>query len=489
MTHASRSLIVALLLGLVAAAGAASADSGLLTATTLQYGSAASHEGHLSLLFIADNPSSGNTWPMLELAAAGAEGVLYTSTAPQVSIPGTPFSQVLGSQDPQARRVPLDGPVLGILAEAQDTYQIHLYSEDAPIPYSGKSARGTVQAEEGVRMGPGAFGDEANGDDAPDASSFRLVERPGTWLVHDRVDSSFDLLVQGDMVLEVFGFTLDLQDNSGPQKVETGFWEEPTVPGQPLLQERTTAFLRLQLTDAVVRISASSGNPVVSWAAADLTLQPSGPVDLTGATGQLTRGGRTVSLDDAEATLDAGNTFTLAPSGERLDIKVRPAPVQTRGFLAEVPAPASAALVGAGAAAALLAAVAIGLLRNVLRRPELADVERAIEEGSFRKAAYLAARILARRPGDESVLLGRAIALTKSGRPEQAVREVDAHLRGAPASDGSLHYVLGLAQLDLGRDAEGRAALREAVRLTPCLHTDVAPRLGSVASKETHGYA
>jgi tetratricopeptide (TPR) repeat protein len=220
-----------------------------------------------------------------------------------------------------------------------------------------------------------------------------------------------------------------------------------------------------------------------------LTLQPSGPVDLTGATGQLTRGGRTVSLDDAEATLDAGNTFTLAPSGERLDIKVRPAPVQTRGFLAEVPAPASAALVGAGAAAALLAAVAIGLLRNVLRRPELADVERAIEEGSFRKAAYLAARILARRPGDESVLLGRAIALTKSGRPEQAVREVDAHLRGAPASDGSLHYVLGLAQLDLGRDAEGRAALREAVRLTPSLHTDVAPRLGSVASKETHGYA
>jgi hypothetical protein len=49
--------------------------------------------------------------------------------------------------------------------------------------------------------------------------------------------------------------------------------------------------------------------------------------------------------------------------------------------------------------------------------------------------------------------------------------------------------------MDLGRDAEGRAALKEAVRRTPALASEVAARLGTAPSnvltplKEGNGYA
>ncbi|HET6398102.1 MAG TPA: hypothetical protein VFH47_00935, partial [Candidatus Thermoplasmatota archaeon] len=46
-------------------------------------------------------------------------------------------------------------------------------------------------------------------------------------------------------------------------------------------------------------------------------------------------------------------------------------------------------------------------------------------------------------------------------------------------SDGSLHYVLGLALLDLGKDEEARQALSEAARRTPALAAEVHARLGA----------
>jgi predicted Zn-dependent protease len=151
--------------------------------------------------------------------------------------------------------------------------------------------------------------------------------------------------------------------------------------------------------------------------------------------------------------------------------------------------------VGTGAVLALVAAIGVGVLRRVLRMPALADVEHAIEEGEYRRAAHMAGRILSRLPGSEEALLGRAIALSKHGDNQAVVAELSRHLAAKPASDGTLHYVLGLAQLEVGRKEEAQASLKEAVRLTPSLQAEVAPRLGKVFSspvtttKETHGYA
>ncbi|HJQ92678.1 MAG TPA: hypothetical protein VJ874_00160, partial [Candidatus Thermoplasmatota archaeon] len=342
----------------------------------------------------------------------------------------------------------------------------------------------------------------ADGNQTP--RTFSLVERPGPWVNHGSTAPKVSLTLQGTFTVEMLGVTLTVEDTEGNVTVlESGTWRSPVDPNAPpqasgSAYKVTTRFVRMQLTDAVLEFATDGGAPDLMWAASTASIDFAGRAAVLGAYGKVdSEKTGEIDLRNERHVLPEASRVVLTPLPEStllLDVDETPFSPHV-ATLADVPAPASAALIGTGAVLALAIAIGIGVLRRVLRLPALADVETAIEEGEYRKAAKLAARILSRLPGSEEALLGRAIALSKVGRHQDVVTELTRHLALRPASDGTLHYVLGLAQIDAGRTPEGHASLREAVRLTPSLQAEVAPRLGKAFSvaqpttKETNGYA
>lgn len=506
MHRSSTAVIVASLAALVAVAPTAAADEGSLRASEFSFNDPASQLGKLAMAMVIEAPrlddaqGGAGAIPRLEAHAAALEARSYQSAS---------FGTAAGPNqvDPPAKEtLPLTDARLD-LASFQPGFQLHVYSLEGPLSYRTETDGATLASLAPVSMGPGWLGKGSGPGDGvpagsnPDSADFARVDHPGPLVVQDQSAPRFRLLVEGTMVLELHGLTLDATAADGSATLASGTWREPVDPALPpattaaAYQERST-FLRLFLKDGSLEFATDGGSPRIALAALDVQGDHSGPVTLEEASGSVERDGRKLVLDGSRHVVAAGSRLQVAPESSALAIDVDEAPLgPSGGTLASVAAPASAALMGTGAVLALAIAVGIGLLRRVLRMPALADVETAIEEGDYRKAARLASRILARLPGSEEAALGRAIALSKSGRHQEVVSELTGHLARRPASDGTLHYVLGLAQLESGRETEGMASLHEAVRLTPALQAEVAPRLGKAFSvhasttRDVHGYA
>lgn len=493
-----RSLLPFLLvLALVATAMPAMADGESdLRAGSLSHEGAASHEGTLAALFVQESGEGEASVPWLAGQAASLHAKSYTITRDRVTVSALPFGTAYTPPQRQPVEEARAEQAVLRLGAFQPYYEVHVFALNGHLPYEAVVAGQTLRPAPQVVMEE-TFAEESFSTLPPqdlDAYGFSTVQRTGPFALHTDSSERSEITVRGDFVVELTGLTLDVAARDGAFSLASGVQDEPVADGAPeeaAAHEQNT-FIRLFLDDAELTLAADGGLPRFEWASATSTLTTSGPVTFYHSYGTI--GDRV--LQDDRYVLEPGRVLAITPQNEGLAVAVdRPTDVGTRGTIAELPAPASAVLVGGGAILALAIAVGLGLLRRVLHPPVLADVESSIEAGQFRRAARQAARILARRPTDESALLARAIALTKGGQQEAAVVEVGRHLASRPASDGSLHYVLGLAQLELGQEDAGRASLKEAVRLTPSLMAEVAPRLGKAFSaptttaRETNGYA
>lgn len=495
------------------------ADEGLRV-SSLDYEGGSESAGRLSMFYFADgyaesdaivpggNPPSPST-PWIDLRAARATAWTFASTM----LVGPAGNQLYVVDEPHGddeALTHLDLQLTGFDAG----FQVHIFTLDGTVLFATNAGAGTITSTDGAVMCPGEWGEnqcvegassEPVANNPPD---FARVEAGGPMLSHVASAAGFTLTVTGDFVLEFYRVTLAGSATEGEREFSTGLYTRPLAPGLPTATEDAAGyqdrrFARLLLEDATIEVAAKSGLPRVAWAATELSAENSGAVTLNGVFGTMVRpNGEKVEHRGGQVILPAGSRFDLQPGSGNMALAFDDERAETQATIVDLASPQSATLVGTGAILALAAAVGVGLLRRWNTAPALADVERSIEAGHFRRAARLAKRILRRNPGFEDAVLARAIALAKSGRNERAARELSDHLAVSGASDGSLHYVLGLACMDLGRDDEGRAALREAVRLTPSLAVEVASRLepGAPAAplpaiqsplvlKEANGYA
>jgi hypothetical protein len=338
-----------------------------------------------------------------------------------------------------------------------------------------------------------------SGGDGDVASYFT---RPTFDTPHVRMSTndSVTVTVHGDFTIEVIGLSGHVKGADASWDVESGVWTTSIVPGGPSSLDGTIhnvkeTFLRLSVHDGTLKIDLPASGQTVQWSGPSFVSTTNDAVHFSG--------GVSGTLSKADGTVQAlsGPSFDLAgpaemratPTDGALDTQFQQAPAG--GAIV----PASESFMAAfGAAFAVLALGALAtmlVVRRMGRAPLLADVERALEEGEYRRAASDAARILRRKPGEESALISRAIALSKSGRPRIVVREVTRHLGERRPSDGVLHYVLGLAYQDMGDAAKAERAFLEAVRLTPSLAAEISPRFPSLSRMDSpppqpdpHGY-
>jgi hypothetical protein len=502
MTRPSLPAILLLFAALLAATAQPAAADSTYLASSAGFNDPSMQDGRLALALVNDevgNPFAAvegtpetTPTPSLDIAAASAQLVAYEYTTRETAA-GT-LRDLPTDEGPRRTQTDVESALVQMTG-FQRGFQVHVYGLEGDLDYQVETDGGVIQALAGkaeMRRGDINKDDPTVPPSGADSPDFAVVERAGPLLLQVKSAPHLRLTATGDMVVEVTGIHVRAQGTGTDAIIETGVWREPIEPlpagSEAAVFEQRHVFLRMVLRGATLELGNDGGAPHVTWASREMTSAFTGPVTL--------EGGLAAAGQQAERTvLDAGSRLRFLPQGDQLAIETAPADLGTRGTLASVPAPASAALIGAGAILALGAAIGVGVLRRVLRLPALADVETALEEGEYRKAARMAGRILARLPGSEEALLGRAIALSKGGQPQAVVAELTSHLASRPASDGTLHYVLGLAQLETGRDAEGQASLREAVRLTPSLLAEVAPRLGKAFSvtqtttRETNGYA
>jgi len=506
MTTAARARTVLLAAAaLLALAPLAAAHTGALVADTLSFASPAMESGSQPMVSFADVAAADDgvgaaPQSSLDIQAGAAQAISYhTASIRQPSLTDLNDS----TQPAQREQVDLSGGHLR-LDQLDRGFVLHVYSLGGALAAQVRTDAGQVNTFTDLTLGQGGLDHKSPQDGTPagahpDFPNFAAVDAAGPMVAQHQMAAHTSIRLSGDMVVELTGASLHAQDASHDTTVDGRSWSEPLQPGLPPASEAAayrqhSGFVRLFLSAATLEFSSSGGSPRVEVAFPAIDADVAGPVTFTAAKGQVAQGSHAVDVD-GPYVLDGPSVLHLAPQDKALSAGIAAPAPRPQGTIASVPAPASAALIGTGAILALACAVGVGLLRKVLRLPALKDVEQAIEEGEYRRAARMAARILARLPGSEDALLGRAVALSKSGEPQRVVDELAPRLAARPPSDGALHFVLGLAQIEVGRERDGQASLREAVRLTPSLHAEVAPRLGKAFSpspptKETpHGYA
>lgn len=512
----SRILLLALLAAL--ACPTAAADAGQVTADSASYTGGADHGGDLLAFFLAANPEVSTRGALLSIDIqagrleslqierrfiVGPEaGSFDVPNHGEVAVPTVPIEDPrFDPNAPPARHV-LDRGHATLVAQ-QEHFQVHVIPSDpgSVLGFTARTDAGQFEQYPAVFMDAGRF-------EEPDALDVdeRLTYAPEFWsvridepvVVHDDQASRSQALFMGDMVLEIVGGTFEARDREKQVTLESGEWTT-SVGGEDAprgVDEQRRVLLRMFLQDAHVRIGYQGGATEAYWASRATASEVDGVATLDGASGEVSSSDGLQLLDDDRYQVPPGTVLTLAPSAPAMTVGMQPA-ATTGATAGGLDNGHGTALVGVVAALALLAAIAIGVLQRARGAPELRDVELALEAERYGRAARIAKRILRVRPGLEDAVLGRAIALSKAGRAGAAISEIHEHLAARGASDGSLHYVLGLSFLDVGREAEAGIALSEAVRRTPALRADVVARLGQDASpdhapttlREVHGYA
>lgn len=489
---------------------AAAAEDGRLTAASADYDGGADLSGQAIAFFLSDDPTAParEARPMakLDIRAERLEALQVEQRMlvdPEVSGISQPVPDPrFDATAPPAWTV-LEDAHARLDKEVRD-FQMHLIPSDGLCDFTAHGDRGAVDGLASLMMDAGRFDaadrpldTDARGDDNP---AFWSVRHDEAVVRHQDLGSA-SLTFTGDMVLEFLGGTLDARDRDEHVTLESGTWREPYVPGGlPVagLESERTVLLRVFLTGATVRVDLQGSGAVAFLASPDLTVALDGAAVLGGASGRILSDGRSLTLDNEPFTVPAGNVLGIRPGSGALAMDVHPAPATQAGSAAGLSAAGwTGQLAIAAAILAVGAAVALALLRRGSTHADLRAIEAALEGGRYGRAARVAKRVLRAQPGLEDAILGRAIALSKGGRAGTAIAELHEHLARHGASDGSLHYVLGLSFLDVGRTADARAALGEAVRLTPALAGEAEARLAAQASsgvsstamREVHGYA
>jgi hypothetical protein len=503
----------AFVLALVMLCPAAAAESGEVTAEGASYRGGAEQAGDLVAFYLSDiavaasqgaPPSPANSFLSIDIRAARLEALEVERQyliGPAVGEVSQPVDDPRYDRNAPPERTVLDD-ARATLASQQEAFQVHM------VPAEGGSALFTARNEAGafsqmasLFMDAGRFR-EAGPLDADervtDAPEFWAVRVDEPLVVHDDQASHFVARVTGDVVLEIMGGVFEAKDRDESVVLESGVWTAPAADvGVPLgVDAQRQVLLRMFLHDATIDLSFQGDETDAFWASQTVASEHDGPADLEGATGEIATADGVVLLDHERFVVPPGNVLTMQPSEPGLALAVQPAATPASSAGGATAGPQTPALVAVVAVLALLAAAGLGLLHRANATPDLRQVELAIEGERYGRAARLAKRILRARPGYEDAVLGRAIALSRAGRAGAAISEIHQQLATRGASDGSLHYVLGLSFLDVGRVDEARVALAEAVRLTPALEADVAVRLGQPVSdsspatlREVHGYA
>ena len=500
-------------LALVPSACATPILSGQAVGESFETGEAV-QQGRTEFVHLHDVAGAAGT---LRLTVKGAvvTASQFTDTSPQAAAAGIEQDIIglrgsLGQNEPAVHRTANGELTLGGL---QPYYVLAVIADTALDRTSALSQTDGVTLDRPVltEQGITTFAPQSSpllpaGDPSDDAVFAHPIAAGQRIVTTAASASALDLT--GSFTLELFGVSGRLAGTDGAWDLESGRWTEPAAPGAPSDSVRTVreSFLRLKVQDGSLTAAITSAE-LLQFSDVVVTTESSS-MALEGATGSFI-------LDSGGEQRVAGSRFTIdgrtRAQAEPSDAGVRLAFTGLDASGAPRQAPAATALripeemAVALTALFLLAAAAAGILAYALRRPAtMADVESRLVGGRYLAAARVAGRVLRRRPDSEEAMISRAVALTKAGRPRRVVRELTAHMAQRDPSDGVLHYVLGLAYLDLGEQAPGEAALREAMRRTPALAPQVKPRLppssaqqgsrgespswdGSAA--DSHGYA
>jgi hypothetical protein len=436
----------------------------------------------------------------LHLAAKGARmtAYQYTDTSPEASGAGYEMDVLglrgtLGQNDPQVRAT----------ADAEFTVDdIQPYYVMLVIGHGALDRTGSLAQASGTTMDRPVLTEEGITTFAPQSSPPVPLDlprgEPDAIFSHPVADgrrivttagAASTLELSGTFTLELYGLSGRLSGTDGAWDVESGRWAQPLAPGVPDGSVR-------QVRESFLRIVVQDGTLTASIAAAEL-LQFSDFVATTESESLVLHGATgTFTLADGAVQQVSGSTFApegltraqsepsdagmrVALTGLGADGQPRSAPSATA---IRIPDSVTLGLTGLFLVVAATATVAGYALR---RRPaSMEEVETALVGGRYMVAARMAGRVLRRRPDSEEAMISRAVALTKAGRPQRVVRELTAHMARREPSDGVLHYVLGLAYLDLGELAPGEKALREAMRRTPALAAQVRSRLPSNSAQQ-----
>lgn len=504
-------LLPILVLAGLALCPVALADTGQVTAERASYRGGTDQAGGVVAFFLADNAdlqSGGDALLSIDIRADRIEALQVETrylVGPQVG----EFAQPV--DDPRHDRTA--PPVRNVLEKAratlvaqQENFQVHVVPADpaGSIDFVGRTEAGQFVQYSGLFMDLGHFeqpGPASVDERVPDAPEFWSILLDEPLVVHDDQASHFQAHLRGDLVLEVVGGTFEAQDRDERIGLESGEWLTPAADSGGAVpagvDEQRRVILRMFLQDADVNIGYQGATTDAFWAGRSLSSDHDGDVALDGAFGEVASDDGIQLLRNERYVLPAGSLLALAPAPQALALDVRPATTAGNVAGGSDGGQGTTALAGLVAVLALATAVALGFVRRSSAAPDLRQVEVALEKQAYGRAARIAKRILRARPGLEDAVLGRAIALSKAGRAGAAISEIHDHLAARGASDGSLHYVLGLSFLDVGRSHDASVALSEAVRRTPALQADVASRLGHAAHpdpqpttlREVHGYA
>ncbi|MES2153673.1 MAG: hypothetical protein V4510_00875 [bacterium] len=432
-----------------------------------------------------------------DLTAYEAEAVIYENTEGAVCM--EPLYSLGVRHGCYERTTYLPAAGTATLRGVQSYYTINVLRRDgAPLDLAASYKRADLAPMSAPAMDEGgiAAADPGRASDVGGSSWSRPVV-PG-----DHIETAFtgtgSIDITGNVVVEIVGIDFTLTDGADQRTLHSGTDHQATGPAPA--GAMSYHFLRLQIAGGRLHVEMNDDATDLRWTSTQSTALIEGPFALESAKG-------TVHLDDgqdvalASQTLsgDGSNSLKIAPGSQQLSGQVTRQTVQPQTTVAASAASGPLAL---AAITAVVLALALAIVALARRRhtPLLAEVEAAIEAGHYRRAARDAGRILRRRPNMEDALLSRAIALCKSGHPERVVREVQAHLVKGKPTDGSLHYVLGLAYLDLGQRPQAEAVFQEALRRTPSLLNDVQGKLGVAGTttrtpgplqgpESTHGYA
>jgi len=497
------------LLILLPAAAAEPIASGHLMASEMVARSSVSQDGSFNVLY-AQRPDgqglptihfegSQVTWRQVDdkgPAARAPDGSTIATAGVERSLGSPPAAQ----QDSNAQ---FD------VTDAQGHFEFRLYSMeplDVLATMDGATVRALqrpyVSASEGLK--DYEEGEALDNPADPPLAQFTQFRYP-TPLVLTLPEGTADVTVEGTFVLELLGISGTIQGDGGAHDVQSGQWNKamaPGAPNEPAYQEERS-FLRITVTGGSAHL-VLAGDVETQWAGPGSTLTTTGNVILTSATGKVsTQDGRSVAVNEAHYRLPGHNAIQATPAAAGLDLTVTGLdssgqPLQPDAATAQTLPTGLLWGLGLGITGFLLVGAAIWYLATRNGEPAMPDVEAALEAGHYRRAARDARRILRRHPGMETAVISRAIALSKAGKNRQVVAEVGRHLEHAEPSDGVLHYVLGIAYVDLGQTQKAEGAFQEALRRTPDLLPEVRTRLPSVSSApapstkapaEPHGYA
>lgn len=506
---AAWTLCAALALLAVSPAAADPYVAGHLVATEVVASGGVSARGSLELLHVARLAGVGTT-PSFEAEGATIEWTEGATEGLAIRAPGGASAHTAGLVNPDNVT---GGPDRFLRhhatfesGEVQTQYLVHLYAASA-LRYSATTSRldtTTIETAhfnrvDGIRSWQ-PKDPEHQDDPAYDFKEFKVPHA----VTRSVATGSTQITVHGTFVVEIMGVSGVIDGDEGKRSVESGTRADPLAPGAPsdnAYNERRT-FIRMWVRDGSATFGSLTNDTQWAGPATSVTAESA---TLHAATGTLdTPTGETLEVNSARYTIGSMHDLAMRPEEGAVGVDVTGLdaeghPLPPAGVAAP-PIPAS--FVGAVfLVLAGLAAIAVGawaLRRRLRHEPTLAEVEAALAGGQYRKAARDAALILHRKPGMETAMISRAIALSKAGRNERVVAEVEGHLRQSDPSDGVLHYVLGVAYSDLGRATQAQAAFEEALARTPSLLPEVRARLptgsrspapSSKSPAETHGYA